>query len=140
MGYAWPIVLILGGILGCAGLIVAKKPDAKELIGKLQPFQAAIGVALLIFGVLNLLDAIRFLSLMSIIPVTVIMAFAAVLSAIVLGIMFGMPMVAKLSASGAAKGEELGKKLAPYQTLVGIVAIVTGLFFLLMILGIMKPM
>ena len=140
MGYAWPIVLILGGILGCAGLIVAKKPDAKELIGKLQPFQAAIGVALLVFGVLNLLDAIRFLSLMSLIPVTVIMAFAAVLSAIVLGIMFGMPMIAKLSASGAAKGEELGKKLAPYQTLVGIVAIVTGLYFLLMILGILKPM
>jgi len=140
MGYAWPIVLILGGILGCAGLIVAKKPDAKELIGKLQPFQAAIGVALLVFGVLNLLDAIRFLSLMSLIPVTVIMAFAAVVSAIVLGIMFGMPMIAKLSASGAAKGEEMGKKLAPYQTLVGIVAIVTGLFFLLMILGIMKPM
>ena len=140
MGYAWPIVLILGGILGCAGLIVAKKPDAKELIGKLQPFQAAIGVALLVFGVLNLLDAIRFLSLMSLIPVTVIMAFAAVLSAIVLGIMFGMPMIAKLSASGAAKGEELGKKLAPYQTLVGIVAIITGLYFLLMILGILKPM
>jgi len=140
MGYAWPIVLILGGILGCAGLIVAKKPDAKELIGKLQPFQAAIGVALLVFGVLNLLDAIRFLSLMSIIPVTVILAFAAVISAIVLGIMFGMPMVAKLSASGAAKGEEMGKKLAPYQTLVGIIAIVSGLFFLLMILGILKPM
>ena len=140
MGYAWPIVLILGGILGCAGLIVAKKPDAKELIGKLQPFQAAIGVALLVFGVLNLLDAIRFLSLMSLIPVTVIMAFAAVLSAIVLGIMFGMPMVAKLSASGAAKGEELGKKLAPYQTLVGLIAMGSGLIMLLFVLRILKPM
>ena len=140
MGYLWPIILIMGGILGCAGLIVAKKPDAKELIGKLQPFQAAIGVALLVFGVLNLLEAIRFISLISLIPVTVIFAWAAVASAIILGIMFGMPMVAKLSASGAAKGEEMGKKLAPYQTLVGIVAIVAGIYFLLMILGILKPM
>jgi hypothetical protein len=140
MGYLWPIVLILGGILGCAGLIVAKKPDAKELIGKLQPFQAAIGVALLVFGVLNLLDAIRLLSFVSLMPVLVITAFGAVVSAIILGIMFGMPMVAKLSASGAAKGEELGKKLAPYQTLVGIIAMITGLIMLLFVLGIMKPM
>jgi len=140
MGYLWPIVLILGGILGCAGLIVAKKPDAKELIGKLQPFQAGIGVALLVFGVLNLLDALRLLSFVGALPVLVITAFAAVISAIVLGIMFGMPMVAKLSASGAAKGEELGKKLAPYQTMVGLVAIGTGLLMLLFVLGILKPM
>lgn len=140
MGYAWPVILILGGILACAGLIVAKKPDAKELIGKLQPFQAAIGIALLVFGVLNLMDAIHFLSLMSLIPVTVIMALAAVASAIILGLLFGMPMVARFSASGAAKGEELGKKLAPIQTLVGIIALVSGVYFLLMILGILKPM
>ncbi len=140
MGYLWSVILILGGILGCAGLIVAKKPDAKELIGKLQPFQAAIGVALLIFGVINLLNAIRLLSAVGQWPVLVITAFAAVVSAIVLGIMFGMPMVAKLSASGAAKGEELGKKLAPYQTLFGLVAMGSGLVFLLFTLGILKPM
>jgi len=133
MLWAWPLILILGGILGCAGLIVAKKPDAKELIGKLQPFQAAIGVALLVFGVIHLLDAVRAIGFMSVIPVTVIAAFAAVASAIILGIMFGMPMVAKLSASGAAKGEELGKKLAPYQTLVGIVAIAAGAYFLIVV-------
>lgn len=140
MGYLFTVVLILGGVLGCAGLIVAKKPDAKELIGKLQPFQAVIGVALLVVGVLNLLDAIRLLKFVGAMPVLVITLFAAVVSAIVLGIMFGMPMVAKLSASGAAKGEELGRKLAPYQTLVGLVAIGSGLLLLLFTLGILKPM
>ena len=53
MGYLFTVVLILGGVLGCAGLIVAKKPDAKELIGKLQPFQAVIGVALLVTALLT---------------------------------------------------------------------------------------
>ena len=133
MNWAWPLILIAGGILGCAGLIVAKKPDAKELIGKLQPFQAGIGVALLIFGVWNLLDAVRLISIISMLPVTVIVAWAAVGSALILGIMFGMPMVAKLSAAGAAKGEEMGKKLAPYQTLVGLVAIGAGAYFLIVV-------
>lgn len=140
MLYAWPIVLILGGILACASLIVAKKPDAKELIGKLQPFQAAIGIALLVFGVINLMDAIRMLSFVSAAPVLVLTMVADVFSALLLGIMFGMPMVARLSASGAAKGEELGRKLAPFQTLIGIIALVAGLLTMLFVLGIMKPM
>jgi hypothetical protein len=140
MHYAWPIVLMLGGILGCAGLIVAKKPDAKEMIGKLQPYQAGIGIALLIFGVLNLMDAIHLLSFVGAMPVLVLAAVGAVFSAILLGIMFGMPMIARFSASGAAKGEELGKKLAPFQTLIGIIAFVTGLIMLLFVLGIMHPM
>ena len=136
----FPILLIVGGRLGASSLIVAKKPDAKELLGKLQPFQAAIGVALLIFGVLNLLDAIRLLSFVSAMPVLVLTLFAAVISALLLGILFGMPMVARLSASGAAKGEELGRKFAPFQTMIGLVALVSGLLSLLFWFGILKPM
>lgn len=140
MLYGWIISLILGGILAISGLIVAKKPDAKELIAKLQPFQAIIGIALLIFGVLNLMDAIRLLGMVSLAPVLVLSTVGGVFSALLLGILFGMPMLAKLSASGAAKGEELGRKLAPIQTIVGIIAIVCGLILLLMVLGILKPM
>lgn len=139
MIWGFIISLIAGGILACAGLIVAKKPDAKELIGKLQPFQAGIGIALLVFGVLNLMDAIRLLGMVSMAPLLVLSTVGGVFSALLLGIMFGMPMVARLSPSGAAKGEELGKKLAPIQTLVGIIAIVCGLILLLMVLGILKP-
>ncbi len=139
MGYGYFVSLILGGILGISGLIVAKKPDAKELIAKIQPFQAFIGIALLIFGVYNVLHIMDFIRIMSVLPVLGIMAIGAVVSAIVLGILFGMPMVAKMSAGGAAKGEELGKKLAPFQTLFGIVALVTGIYWALITLGILNP-
>ena len=49
------LVLIAGGILAASGLIIAKKPDAKQLIDKLMPYQAIIGVVLLALGILNLL-------------------------------------------------------------------------------------
>ena len=139
MGYGYFVSLILGGILGISGLIVAKKPDAKELIGKLQPFQAFIGIALLIFGVYNAIHIVDFFKILSVLPVLGIMAIGAVTSAIVLGILFGMPMVAKMSAGGAAKGEELGKKLAPFQTIFGIIALVTGIYWMLIELHILKP-
>ena len=139
MQYGYFVALILGGILGISGLIVAKKPDAKELIAKLQPFQAVIGIALLIFGIYNVLHIMDFIRVMSVLPLLGAMALGAVVSAIVLGILFGMPMVARMSASGAAKGEEIGRKLAPFQTIFGIIALVTGIYWMLVTLGILNP-
>ena len=40
------LLVIAGGILAAAGLIISKKPDAKQLIDKLVPYQAFIGVAM----------------------------------------------------------------------------------------------
>ncbi len=139
MEYGYFVALILGGILGISGLIVAKKPDAKEMLAKLQPFQAVIGIALLAFGIYNVLHIGMFIKVLSVLPILGIMALGAVISALMLGILFGMPMVAKLSAGGAAKGEELGKKLAPFQTIFGIVALVTGVYWMLVTLRIINP-
>jgi len=49
------IALAAGGILAASGFIVAQKPNAKELIDKLVPFQVTIGVAMLVLGLVNLL-------------------------------------------------------------------------------------
>jgi len=139
MGYGYFVSLILGGILGISGLIVAKKPDAKDMLAKLAPYQAFVGLALLIFGVYNVLHILDFIRIISVLPILGIMAVGAVVSALVLGILFGMPMIARMSASGAAKGEEIGKKLAPFQTIFGIVALVTGVYWMLVTLGILNP-
>src|SRR6266508_2959014 len=47
MRFIEPLLLILCGILGMSGFIIAKKPSAKDLINKLTPYQAFMGVALL---------------------------------------------------------------------------------------------
>jgi len=134
-----PIILILGGLLACAGLIVSKDPKAKDALAKLQAYQGWIGVLLLIFGVINFLRiGIHIFALISVLPFFALVVLAYIFSSILLGIMFGMPMVAKLSASGAAKGEVLGKKLAPYHTIIGIVGLVSGLIALLYGLHILK--
>ncbi len=139
MDFIGPIILILGGILACAGLIVSKDPKAKETLAKLQAYQGWIGVLLLVFGVIDFLRiGIHIFALISVLPFFSLVVLAYIFSSILLGIMFGMPMVAKLSASGAAKGEALGKKLAPYHTAIGIVGIVSGLIALLYGLHILK--
>jgi hypothetical protein len=142
-----PLLLIVGGILAISSLIVAKKPDAKAIIDKLVPFQAGIGVALLAFGLYNLItgftgtpsvfDIIKFA------PVIGLTALAVIVVSILLGFMFGMPQIAKwLPGEGGAeqKGMELSKTLAPYQVILGLVGLGAALLWLLFrfrILGIM---
>lgn len=133
-------VLIAGGILATASLIVAKKPNARELIAKIQPFQASIGVFLLVMGIINLL---RFLphikQVIDMAPALAAVIMAVIACSVLLGLMFGMPIVARFSPQGAAKGEELAKQLAPFHTLIGVVGIVAGIAELLYYFELLKP-
>jgi len=56
------IAVLLGGVLAISGLIIAKKPDAKQLIDKLSPYQAMIGVAMVFLGVINFVRVLPYLS------------------------------------------------------------------------------
>jgi hypothetical protein len=136
------LVLIAGGILAASGLIVAKKPDAKQLIDKLVPYQAIIGVALLALGILNLLRWLgTVFSMISHIPLFGISILAMIVTSILLGFLFGMPQIAKwMPGQGGAeqKGMALSAKLAPFQGLLGIIGIVAGLLMVLYRFGILS--
>ena len=52
------IIAIIGGIIAASSFIIAKKPDAKELIDKLTPYQGWIGVVLTFFGVWGIFNSL----------------------------------------------------------------------------------
>jgi len=52
LAIVFELVLILGGVVACAGLIAAQKPDAQKYLEKLVPFQAVIGLTLIAFGII----------------------------------------------------------------------------------------
>jgi hypothetical protein len=137
-----PLLLIVAGILAASSLIVAKKPDAKQLIDKLVPFQAIIGVALLAFGLFQarlLFAMFRFLSAA---PLAALTGIAIIVCSILLGFMFGMPQIAKwMPGDGAAeqKGLELSRKLAPFQLMIGVIGAAAALVGLLFYFHIMGP-
>jgi hypothetical protein len=133
------LLLILAGILAISGLIIAKKPDARELIDKLVPFQALIGIVLLALGLLNLIRALPHLATLFTTFVGIV-AFAVIATSILLGFMFGMPQIAKwIPGESAAeqKGRELTQKLAPYQVIIGFVGIGSAVLWLLYRFGIL---
>jgi hypothetical protein len=135
------LLLIVGGILAISALIVAKKPDAKELIDKLVPYQAIIGVALLAVGLLDLLGHLgTVLHLLKDAPVQAIVWLAVMVTSILLGFLFGMSQIAKWLPGHAAaeqKGMELSNKLAPFQVIIGLIGLGAALLWILYRLGMM---
>ena len=144
MGYLHLALLILAGILALSTFIVAKKPDAKAMIDKLVPFQAFIGVGLLAVSIINWLRVgigtpFQLMKFWALGGITLI---GAIFSGILLGFLFGMPQIAKWipgESNAENKALELSKKIAPIQMIVGVIALVSGVLFLLMELGILKP-
>lgn len=144
MGWIHLILLILSGILAASAYIVAKKPNAKQTIDKLVPFQAFIGVGLLVMSILVWINIgiINIFRLLKYWPLGGIAAIGGVFSGILLGALFGMPQIAKWipgESSAEAKALELSKKVAPIQMMVGMIALVSGALILLIELHIIKP-
>ena len=62
------LITIAGGILAASSLIIARKPNAKDLIDKITPYQGWIGIVMFFWGVWGTLDCIRGMSLLSVRP------------------------------------------------------------------------
>jgi len=137
------LLLIVGGVLAISGLIVAQAPNAKELIDKLVPYQALIGVAMLVLGVLNLLRTLgSMFNLIDITPLQGIAWLAVIAASILLGFLFGMSQLVKwlpVSPSTERKGRELLQKLGPYQVILGIAGIGAALIVLLYRFHVLAP-
>lgn len=69
------LISIAGGILAASALIVARKPNAQQLIDKLTPYTGWIGIVMFCWGVYGVLNVVRFISFISAAPV--LFAFAA---------------------------------------------------------------
>jgi len=136
------ILLFVGGALALAGLIAAKSPEAGRIIGKLVPFQALIGVALLGLAIVMLLHLgpINLIKGLQHNAVLTAAWLAAILSGIALGFFFGTPQLVKWAPNpqSEVKATELSYRLAPYTMLVGMVMLGAAAVLLLNKLGLLK--
>lgn len=107
-----------------------------------MPYQAIIGVAMLAFGLLNLLRTLGVVfTWIRISPLYGLSWLAVVAVSILLGFLFGMSQLAKwMPGTGAAeqKGMELVQKLAPYQVILGMGGIGASLIYLAYRVGILS--
>jgi hypothetical protein len=129
------LVLIAGGLLAASAVIVARRPDAQQVINRLVPFQAMIGVALLAIGFINILKLLTSGGLhgLSAVPFFSAALLSMLGCSILLGFLFGMPLLTRLipgNSSAEQKAAELAQKIAAFQIMLGLLGIVASLLYL----------
>ena len=140
MDYLFALLLICAGLLGASSLIVAKKPNAARIIESLMPFQALIGAGTLVLGIIALLrwGPRALFDIAKVFPLMGASMLGGVLCGILLGFMFAVPLMGRLGA-GQQRAAELAEKVAPWQLLIGLVAIAAGVLLILFRSGILPP-
>lgn len=127
------IIAILGGILASSSIIIARKPNAKELIDKLTPFQGWIGIVLAFWGAWGIIQSVLHLSSFS---VPWIIGLAVSVVEFVVGFILGYGLISKYllekNETAKEKGQALRLKLLKYQVPAGIILIVLGVLSILL--------
>jgi hypothetical protein len=128
------LVTISGGILAASNLIIARKPNAKELIDKLTPYTGWIGIVMFFWGIWGTFDCLRFISLISVAPLLWTFALASAVADLLVGFLLGFGLITKYAlgknAAAQIRGQQLRAKLANYQGGFGLLAIVMGVLYL----------
>ncbi|MDX2301963.1 MAG: hypothetical protein NW226_04145 [Microscillaceae bacterium] len=138
------IILFLGGVIAAASFIIKRRPDAKEMIDKILPYQGIIGLILLVSGIWEFLSTIGYIGFMfRYSTFWALVVLLAITVDIVLGFLLGYGLIAQYLLKGneeaLEKGEMIKARLIKYQTQAGLAAIVLSVLWLMVGLGIVRP-
>jgi hypothetical protein len=133
------IWLALLGVLAAPNLIIARKPDAAQVIGKLAPYQGWIGALSAVCGVFGILGCVSHVAWLSSVPVFWLSRLADSVLLTSLGLLLGIGVFKSFIKNAKAndKLDQVIAKLAPYQGKLGLVAIALGVWMI--IAGLMFP-
>jgi hypothetical protein len=131
------IICVLLGILAVPNLIIAKRPDAKQLIDRIAPFQGWIGVFALAWGIWRIIALILYLGtviewltmkqgiIWMLFGVSYI-AYTLVLT--VLGFLLGFGTMKSFikNPQAIARMDQTLARLGPKQGTFGVIALING--------------
>jgi len=131
-GLLLPLLAIITGMLAAASVVIKKSPDAANLIKKIKPYEAGIGTAALVIGVLRLLTVT---TAFKVGLIWGLIFSSCVASCIVMGFLLGYPVLQdflldELSEDAKTKSAEVYERLTPYKITSGLVAMGTGAYLL----------
>jgi hypothetical protein len=122
------IWLALLGVLAASNLIIAKKPDAAQLIGKLAPYQGWIGAVSAVWGVFGILGCVSHVGWLSSAPIFWLSWLADSVLLTCLGLLLGIGVFKSFIKNEKANEnlDRLIARLAPFQGRMGVIAIGLG--------------
>jgi len=131
------LITIVGGLLAASALIIARKPNAKDLIDKLTPYQGWIGLVMFVWGVWDSITILRNISGLVHAPLIMLFAIAITVTDLAVGFLLGFGLLTKYalgkSPTALARGQQVRAKLATYQGVFGLAAIALGAVYIVLV-------
>ncbi len=123
---------IAGGLIAASALVLTKTPNANKLLNRIMPYKTMIGVGMLALFVLNAIDILPNIGHIFARPLWGITLVAVLSSELLLGLLLGLPQIAKW-ASGkgmAGQAEEraalVSKRMVKFEVPIGILSMTAG--------------
>ena len=124
------LITIAGGLLAASALIIARKPNAKDLIDRLTPYQGWIGLVLFFWGTWDTIAIVRHLGALTHAPLLMLFAIAITVTDLAVGFLLGFGLITKYTLANSPRardrGQQIRAKLAAYQGVFGLCAIALG--------------
>ncbi|QXP55975.1 hypothetical protein H0I25_18255 [Cellulophaga sp. HaHa_2_95] len=126
----WGITLVLLSIIAVPSLILSKKPNAKELLEKIEPYQAWIGMVFCFWGIWGIISAVLNIGWLTVAPIWWITFLAGNIVSATLGFMLGFGLINKYVLSknenAKEKADAIRAKIAPKQGKLGVLGLIVG--------------
>ena len=124
------IWLAILGMLGASSLIIARKPDAKEVIAKFAPYQGWMGAVSAIWGGWGIVRSVLTLGWLAHWPIYWATSLGDHVLQFGLGLLLGVGTLKTFIKNPQAqeKMDQTITKLAPYQGTLGLAAIGLGIW------------
>ncbi|MBA6313228.1 hypothetical protein [Cellulophaga baltica] len=126
----WGITLVLLSIIAVPSLILSKKPNAKELLEKIEPYQAWIGMVFCFWGIWGIISAVLNIGWLTVAPIWWITFLAGNIVSAALGFMLGFGLINKYVLSknenAKEKADAIRSKIAPKQGKLGVLGLIVG--------------
>lgn len=128
------LITIAGGLIAASNLIVSRLPNAKSLLDKLAPYQGWIGIVMFVWGIWETISCVLGLTLLATAPLTWVFWLCVAIADLFVGFLLGFGLITKYALSKNAeamdKGDRIRAKIAPFQGLLGLFAVVMGVLYL----------
>ncbi|HBK70144.1 MAG TPA: hypothetical protein DDZ39_00550 [Flavobacteriaceae bacterium] len=123
------ITLILLSLIAVPSLLLSKKPNAKELLNKVTPYQGWIGVVFAIWGVWGIISAVLNIGWLTTAPIWWVTLLVGSIVQATLGFMLGYSLIVGFLAKNEEAKEKaalIKAKIAPRQGQLGILGLIVG--------------
>jgi hypothetical protein len=127
------IIGVLSGIIAISPLIVSRRPDAADALGKIAAYAGWIGICVFCWGIREIVFAILGVGLLSTHPLSWAFWLAAGVADFGVGLLLGFGLISRYALSKSAeamrRGEQVRAKLAPFQATLGIAQIAMSVLY-----------